>query len=111
VAGVFEKRKLTGPAASLDHAAKGYLTAVVKSGDMDGKAGTTLLLQKVPGVAAERVLLVGLGSQDKFREKQYREAYAAAIRSLAGTGAEDAALYLGEVAVPRRDAAWKTAHA
>jgi leucyl aminopeptidase len=111
VAGVFETRKLTGPAASLDRAAKGYLAGILKSGDMDGKAGTTLLLQKVPGVAAGRVLLVGLGSQEKFREKQYREALAAAVRALSGTGAEDAALYLGEVAVGRRDAAWKTAHA
>jgi leucyl aminopeptidase len=111
VAGVFEPRKLSGPAAGLDRAAKGYLAGVLKSGDMDGKAGTTLLLQKVPGIAAERVLLVGLGSQEKFREKQYREALAAAVRVLAGTGAEDAALCLGEVPVGRRDAAWKAAHA
>lgn len=111
VAGVFEPRKLSRPAASLDRAAKGYLAGVLKSGDMDGKAGATLLLQKVPGVAAERVLLVGLGSQDKFREKQYREALAAAVRALTGTGAEDAALYLGEVAVGRRDPAWKATHA
>jgi leucyl aminopeptidase len=111
VAGVFERRRLSAPAASLDRAAKGYLAGVLRNGDMDGKAGTTLLLQKVPGIAAERVLLVGLGTQDKFREKQYRDALAAAFRALSGTGAEDAALYLGEVAVGRRDAAWKAAHA
>jgi leucyl aminopeptidase len=111
VAGVFEPRQLSAPAAGLDRAAKGYLTEVLKSGDMEGKAGTTLLLQKVPGIAAGRVLLVGLGSREKFHEKQYREALAAAVRALAGIGAGDAALYLGEVAIARRDAAWKTAHA
>jgi leucyl aminopeptidase len=111
VVGVFERRRLSGPAASLDRAAKGYLAGVLGSGDMDGKAGTTLLLQKVPGVAAERVLLVGLGAQEKFREKQYREAAQSAMRALNGTGAGDAALYLGELPVGRRDAAWKAAHA
>jgi leucyl aminopeptidase len=54
VAGVFEPRQLSAPAAGLDRAAKGYLTEVLKSGDMEGKAGTTLLLQKVPGIAAGR---------------------------------------------------------
>ena len=34
----------------------------------------------VPGVAAERVLLVGLGRARDFRDKRYREAVAAAVR-------------------------------
>ena len=69
---------------------------------MEGKSGTTLLLHDVPGVAAERVLLVGLGAANKFGAKQYREAIAAAMRALAATGAGDAALYLDRA---RSDAA------
>jgi leucyl aminopeptidase len=111
VTGVYEPRKLSGPAASLDRGAKGYLTGALRRGDMDGKPGTTLLLRDIPGIPAERVLLVGLGKQDKFREKQYREAVATAVRALNGTGTEDAVLYLAELAVGKRDAAWKTAHA
>jgi leucyl aminopeptidase len=111
VAGVFEPRKLSGAAASLDRAAKGYLSGVLARGDMQGKPGSTLLLHNVPGVQAERVLLVGLGSQEKFRDKQYRDAVAAAVRTLNATGAEEAALTLTELAVGRRDAAWKAAHA
>ena len=60
VAGVFEPRKLSGPAASLDRAANGYLTAALRRGDMEGKAGTTLLLRDVPGVPAESVLVLVL---------------------------------------------------
>ncbi len=111
VAGVFEPRKLSGPAASLDRGAKGYLTGVLRRGDMEGKPGTTLLLRDIPGIPAERVLLVGLGRQDKFREKQYREAVAAAVTALNRTGTEDAVLSLVELAVGKRDAMWKTAHA
>jgi len=110
VAGVFEQRKLSAAAAAVDRASKGHLTGILRRGDMEGKAGTTLLLHDVPGVAG-RVLLVGLGAQAGFREKQYREAVAAAMRALNTTGAEEASLHLPELAVGRRDAAWKVAHA
>ena len=75
------------------------MTASCNRGDMDGKPGTTLMLHNVPGVAAERVLLVGLGAANDFRDKQYREAMAAAMRALNATGAEDAALHLAELPV------------
>ena len=111
VVGVHEPRKLSAAAAAIDRAAKGYLARVVRHGDMQGKPGTTLLLHNVPGVAAERVLLVGLGRERDFLEKRYRESVAAAVRALNATGAEEATLHLTELAVGRRDAAWKVAHA
>mgnify|MGYP001607702355 FL=1 len=110
VAGVFETRRFSAAAAIIDRAAKGYLSKVVRRGDMQGKLGATLLLHDVPGVTG-RVLLVGLGREGDFRDKQYREAVAAAVRALNGTGAEEAALYLTELPVGRRDAEWKVAHA
>jgi leucyl aminopeptidase len=111
VVGVYEPRKLSAAATALDRASKGYLAGVVRRGDMQGKAGTSLLLHNVPGVIAERVLLVGLGPERDFRDKRYREAIGAAIRALNATGAEEATLHLTELAVGRRDAAWKIAHA
>ena len=111
IAGVFDSRKLSAAAAALDRAAKGQLSALLRRGDMEGRLGTTVLLHDVPGIASGRVMLVGLGPQDNFREKQYREASAAAIRALNATGADEAAFQLTELAVGRRDAAWKVAHA
>ncbi len=110
VAGVFETRRLSAAAAIIDRAAKGYLSKVVRRGDMQGKLGATLLLHHVPGVTG-RVLLVGLGREGDFRDKQYRDAVAAAVRALNGTGAEEASLHLTELPVGRRDAEWKVAHA
>jgi len=111
VVGVFEPRKLSTAGAALDRAAKGYLATVLRRGDMDGRLGTTLFLHSVPAIAADRVLLVGLGRAADFREKQYRRAVSAAIRALAASGAEEASLHLTELAVGKRDAAWKVAHA
>jgi len=110
VVGVYETRRLSAAASALDRVSKGYLSKVVLRGDMQGRLGKTLLLHDAPGVTG-RILLVGLGRESEFREKQYREAVAAAVGALQGTGAEEASLHLTELAVGRHDAQWKVAQA
>ncbi|MDD5180596.1 MAG: leucyl aminopeptidase, partial [Gallionellaceae bacterium] len=106
VAGVFEDGKLAGAAQVLDKAAKHYLSDIIARGDMSGKLATTLLLHKVPNIASERVLLVGLGKSTEFNAKQFLEAVRAALRGVQATGAKDATLYLTELPVAGRDSAW-----
>ncbi len=111
VVGVFEPRKLTGPAELIDTASKGYLSDIVRRGDMEGKAGRTLLLHNVPGLLGDRVLLVGLGREKDFREREYRDAIRAAVKTLDDTGAFDGSVYLTEVPVKKRDVAWRVRQA
>ena len=111
VVGVFGNRKLTGPAADIDRVSSGYLSGILRSGDMDGKAGSTLLLHKVPNVLADRVLLVGLGKVQDFHEKAFRDAIASAVKCLRDTGSTDAAITLIERPVKKRDVAWNVAQA
>ena len=110
VVGVYESSKLCASAAALDKASKQHISAILKRGDMNGKAGSTLLLHHVPGVAAERVLLLGLGKDADLSDKSFREAIRSALRAIAQTGAVDATLCLLEIAVKSRDAAWKAEH-
>ena len=111
VVGVFEPRKLTAPAELIDGASKGYLSDIVRRGDMEGKAGRTLLLHNVPGLLGDRVMLVGVGREKDFREREYREAIRAAVKTLDETGAFDGSIYLTEVAVKKRDVAWRVRQA
>ena len=111
VIGVFEPRKLTAPGELVDQASKGYLSDIIRRGDMEGKAGRTLLLHNVPGLLGDRVLLVGLGREKDFREREYRESIRAAVTTLNETGAFDGAVYLTEVPVKKRDAAWRVRQA
>ena len=111
VVGIYHGRKLSAAASALDRATKGYLAGVLRRGDMEGKLASTLLLHNPPHAACERVMLVGLGKSDKFGDREYRQALAAAARALALTGATDAALHLPALAVGKRDAAWKVTHA
>ncbi len=105
--GVYAGHKLSAAAETLDRASKGSVREVVRRGDMEGKLGSTLLLYRVPGVAAERVLLVGLGDEAALHEREYREAARAAVKAAQETGAGSATLCFTEIRVGRRDSAWK----
>ena len=107
VVGIYESRKLTLAAELIDNAANGHISSVLRRGDMDGKSGSTLLLHSVPNTNCERVLLVGLGKEKDFREKEYTAAIRATIKALNQTGASDATLFLTELAVRKRDIAWR----
>lgn len=105
--GVFDSRKLTAPAQSLDKASAGHLSGILRRGDMDGKPGTTLLVHGTPGIAAERVLLVGLGKEGEFGDKAYRDAIAAAVKALKNTGSKDVLVTLSELSAASRNTAWR----
>ena len=106
IVGVYESRKLTPAASALDALSQGYLSDLLKRGDMEGRLGTTCLLHKVPGTLAERVLLVGLGRERELNDKAYLEVVTAAFKAVHDSGAADAAFFLSELAVQTRDLAW-----
>jgi leucyl aminopeptidase len=111
VVGVYEGRRLSAAAQDIDAASGGYLTEVLRRGDLEGALGKTLLLHSVPKLAADRVLLVGLGRERDFNEAAYRTAVSAAGKALRATGAADATVHLTELALKRRDIGWKVEHA
>ena len=107
VVGVFESRKLTLPAELLDKAAGGYISDIVRRGDMEGKAATTLLLHNLPGTLCDRVLLVGLGKEKEFHEKEFLGAIRLAVKTVNETGAFDASMFLTELPVRKRSVTWR----
>lgn len=102
--GIYENKKLSPQAQALDKS--GEITAALKSGDISGKPGSTLLLRKVAGVAAERILLVGLGTDGELSDKVMSMAALCVARILSTLGGNDALLALPFDAVKERDLAW-----
>ncbi|GAA4364151.1 leucyl aminopeptidase [Kangiella marina] len=90
IVGVFESRKLSAPAQQIDDISEGYINAIVKRGDMEGKFGQTLLLHSVPGTSCDRVLLVGCGKEREFDAIKYKKICGKVIKLLNETGATDA---------------------
>jgi leucyl aminopeptidase len=106
VVGVYEGSKFSKPAKTLDHASKGVLGAALANGDMTGKAGTSMLLQNVSGIAAKRVLLVGCGNEKDYGRAAYTGALKAAFKALKSSAVTDVVLPM-ETAVGAKDLAWK----
>jgi leucyl aminopeptidase len=116
VLGVYRSGNAAAPALSraaqsADRAARGRLREVLSQGDLSGKAGSTLLLHRVAGLAAERVLLVGFGEPQELNEAAFRDAVRGAASALKDLGAKDAVAYLAELKVGRHPAAWNLRHA
>ena len=107
VVGAFADGTLCLPARAIDRASRRRLSAVIKRGDLDARPGASLLLHDVPGVAAQRVLLVSLGPAGAFGDRAYRDALAGAVKALAGLGTNDAAVTLADVDLPGRSLAWR----
>ena len=96
VVGVHTGSELTPAARRIDQASKGALKKAAR--DISGKSGSTLLLHSLPGVAAERVLLVGLGDPPA-KEAAYRDAVRAAANALKELDVKHAALFLVDTKV------------
>src|ERR1043165_1214623 len=102
-------KELTPPAKRLDQAARGALRKALP--DLQDKTGATLLLRDLPGVAAERVLLVSLGGRKSFGAAQFRDAVRGAANALRELGAKDAALFLVDTKVGSQPLHWNVRQA
>ena len=108
---VSQPRKLSASGKLVDKASKGQLTSVLKTGDMDGSVGQTLMLHDVAGSACARVLLVGTGKDGDRNERVYERIVQSITSALTGTGAKDAEFYPGDISLKGRDLVWKTRQA
>ena len=71
VVGVFEPRRLSPIAEQLDKISDGYISALLRRGELEGKPGQTLLLHHVPNILSERILLIGCGKERELGMNAY----------------------------------------
>jgi leucyl aminopeptidase len=107
IVGIFEPRRLTPAAKAIDNISKKFLSNLIRRGDIEGKTGQSLLLHNVPGLLADRVLLIGCGKERDLTDNQYRKIIINSTKQLDQTGAMEAVSYLSELNVKNRDCYWK----
>ncbi|SSW68919.1 Cytosol aminopeptidase [Achromobacter veterisilvae] len=71
--GVYAEGVLSPAADLIDRASNGAVRSVVKA-EFRGRAGSTLTLRNLPGVTAQRVVLVGLGKQEEYSARAHASA-------------------------------------
>lgn len=74
VVGIYEGRRTDAAFDVLDEASSGELRKILRKGDIQGNAGDNLLLYGLPGIAASRILLLGLGKKKDFGPRQFAQA-------------------------------------
>jgi leucyl aminopeptidase len=89
-----ESPDLSGPLGDLDTALSGTISRLIESGDVKGKLAGLLPLHDAPGVAAERVLIVGLGKTDELTRARLQKAMMAAVRKVSSKDGVSAAVCL-----------------
>lgn len=89
IVAVFADKHLSDEARQLDKLYNGLVTSAIKSGDIGGDAGDTLLLHTPDKSIHQRILLVGCGKPKQIDILKYRKILNAAISAVKKTGASE----------------------
>jgi leucyl aminopeptidase len=82
VLGLFDDGTLPPLSAEIDNTSRSALSRIAKAGDIKGKLGDVLLLQRIDGCKAQRILLIGLGKAKELDAKKYATAIRATVKAL-----------------------------
>lgn len=83
VAFVGEESGFSDSLQKLDEALDGSLSRLQERGDLTGKPGEIVTLGDVPQIAADRLLIVGVGNIEKVGPAEFHRAVATAARKIA----------------------------
>ena len=83
-----------GATGALDKALGGGISQLIAEGEIKGKSGEVTLVHSLGGIPSPRVLVAGLGKQDKFGANVIRDLMGTALRRARATGATSVATIL-----------------
>ncbi|HBO37375.1 MAG TPA: leucyl aminopeptidase [Pasteurellaceae bacterium] len=106
VAGVFEHGEFSDTAKQVDELTLGYLTELVRNGELTGKVGQILVLHNMPNLVAKRLIIVGCGKKEELTERQYKQINQKVIQAIKDTKVTQAVNYLTEITIRQRDLYW-----
>ncbi|MGB1272520.1 MAG: M17 family peptidase N-terminal domain-containing protein, partial [Endozoicomonas sp.] len=106
VAGAHKKTQPTATEA-LDSLSKGYVSSLLKRGDLTFKPGHSLLLHHVPEAPCERLLLIALGDKEAaLTDKTFKKLASNLVSQLKNSNAREATIVIEDLKVKGRDLLW-----
>jgi leucyl aminopeptidase len=110
VLGCLENGALSSSAKAINTASAQQLEKLLKREKFSGKIGQCLLLLNPTGIAAERLLLLGLGSAQKdssITPENFRKASQKIPEALKNTHCKELTIALADITVNGQDAQWQ----
>ena len=98
-------QRLSADAQTIDKSLGGRLSAIIARGDLQKKAGSTLMMHADGNLP--RVLLVSMGEAAEVPEKAFRDACAGAWRAVSTSAADEVVSFLHDAPVAQRSLEWK----
>ncbi|PKY10296.1 leucyl aminopeptidase [Acidithiobacillus marinus] len=105
IVGVYEQGILSPAATLVDVASAGAIQSFLATGDFTGQCGETQILYKLSGLAAPRVMVLGLGTHGKMSDSKFCKAIQGASKALRQAQIVQASFYLLDTPVARRSPA------
>jgi leucyl aminopeptidase len=103
---VSEGAGLEGATALVDRACGSRLSRLIAAEHFSGAAGRSMVAHALPGLAAARVVLMGVGKPGTLDAAGARKALSSALGTIRSTGTTDAVVLTEGMAVKDRDGAW-----
>ena len=97
-----EQGQRTANAQKIEESSGGFLSRFLASRDFTAEPGQCQLLYGVPGIGAERLLLVGVGSGEKLADGKLQKAARALGQTIAKAQLTDVSLALCDVSIAHR---------
>lgn len=101
---VNEQLQLDSQGQLIDTACAGALSTHLKSGDIQGKLGQSILLHNLANLNAQRVLLIGTGKDEPLSDRNARKLVSALLSVFKNISIKDATLAFTDLALKERDA-------
>ena len=96
---------------AINEATGGLVDRLKQAGDLPSDSGKTLMLHAIDGIAAQRLLIIGMGKAEKLDGNGYVKAIRQGGKALRNSRARRAHCLLAEIPVPGRELAWKSLQA
>ncbi len=109
VVSITDKTKLSPTAKQIDQASGGLLGKLIRRGDLERKTGKILLLNAVPNIKAQRVLLVHCGDSKELDEGKFISLMQNVFSVIKTCGAKDALIFPDEFQLPEHELDWNIA--
>jgi leucyl aminopeptidase len=93
-----------GATGAVDRALDGGISSLIADGEIKGKTGEVTVVHTLGKVPSPRVLVAGLGKQDRFGVKDIRNLMGTCLRRARGTGATTAATIVHGAGIAGLDA-------
>lgn len=107
VIGLYEEGEMSSEAHAINEATSGLLDKLMKQKEITGKLASTTLLHHVPEIAAERILIIGLGPKKALSAEEFVKVANKVALQLKNSTAQNASVFFSEVDVEQHDENWK----